>query len=81
MIFSTPLVYCYQKTELEAIVMSQPIVPLETPQSRRFDKKNKNEMVLKMRIGRVELSLFQSLHQETLETILDKVLAYEHSTQ
>ncbi|GGE38298.1 hypothetical protein GCM10011510_19610 [Streptococcus himalayensis] len=81
MIFSTPLVYCYQKTELEAIVMSQPIVPLETPQSRRFDKKNKNEMVLKMRIGKVELSLFQSLHQETLETILDKVLAYEHSTQ
>ncbi|MDY4761811.1 hypothetical protein [Streptococcus thoraltensis] len=53
--------------------MSEPIVPLETPQSRRFDKKNKNEMVLKMRIGKVELSLFQSLHQETLETILDKV--------
>ncbi len=36
MIFSTPLVYCYQKTELEAILMSQPIVPLKTPQSRRF---------------------------------------------
>ncbi len=30
MIFSTPLVYCYQKTELEAILMSQPIVPLKT---------------------------------------------------
>jgi IS66 family element len=60
--------------------MSQPIVPFETPPSRRFDKKNKNEMVLKMRIGRVELSLFQSLHQETLD-ILDKVLLYDHSTQ
>ncbi|WP_242258538.1 hypothetical protein [Streptococcus thoraltensis] len=61
--------------------MSQSIVPLETPQSRRFDQKNKNAMVLKMRIGKVELSLFQSLHQETLETILDKVLLYGHSTQ
>ncbi len=45
-----PLVYCYQKTELEAIVMSQPIVPLETSQYRRLDMKNKNEVVLKMRI-------------------------------
>lgn len=61
--------------------MSHPIVPLETSQFRRFDKKNKNEMVLKMRIGKVELSLFQSLHQETLETILDKVLLYGDSTQ
>ncbi|MGX7776998.1 hypothetical protein ACVV62_08030 [Streptococcus pluranimalium] len=61
--------------------MSQPIVPLERSQSRRFDKKNKNEMVLKMRIGKVELSLFQSLHQETLEAILDKVLLYGDSTQ
>ncbi|CAM3436553.1 hypothetical protein STPL106120_09065 [Streptococcus pluranimalium] len=30
--------------------MSQPIVPLETSQYRRLDMKNKNEMVLKMRI-------------------------------
>ncbi|CEO61280.1 hypothetical protein [Streptococcus pneumoniae] len=57
--------------------MSQPIVPLETSQSHRFDKKSKNEMALKVRIGKVELSLFQSLHQETLETILDKVLLYD----
>ncbi|MGT2625355.1 hypothetical protein [Streptococcus thoraltensis] len=61
--------------------MSEPIVPLETPQSRRFDQKNKNEMVLKMRIGKVELSLFQSLHQETLKTILDKVLLYGDLSQ
>ncbi|MER0123883.1 hypothetical protein ABPH35_09530 [Streptococcus sp. ZJ93] len=61
--------------------MTQPIVPLKVPQSRRFDKKNKNEMVLKMRIGKLEQSLSQSLHQETLKTILDKVLLYDHSTQ
>ncbi|WP_068993056.1 hypothetical protein [Streptococcus himalayensis] len=61
--------------------MSQPIVPLKTPQSRRFPHKSKSKMALKMRIGKVELSLFQSLHQETLETILDKVLLYDHSTQ
>ncbi len=81
MIFSTPLVYCYQKTELEAILMSQPIVPLKTPQSRRFPHKSRSDLIMKMRIGKVELSLFPSLHQETLETILDKVLAYEHPTQ
>ncbi|MGT2831906.1 hypothetical protein [Streptococcus halotolerans] len=61
--------------------MTQPIVPLETPQTRRFEKKKKNEIMLKMRIGKVELSLFQSLHQETLETILDKVLLYVDSSQ
>ncbi|MGT2826938.1 hypothetical protein [Streptococcus himalayensis] len=61
--------------------MSQPIVPLKTPQSRRFPHKSRNDLVLKMGIGKVELSLFQSLHQETLETILEKVLTYEHPTQ
>ncbi|MGT2833635.1 hypothetical protein [Streptococcus halotolerans] len=61
--------------------MTQPIVPLETPQSRRFEKKKKNEIVLKLRIGKVELSLFQSLRQETLETILDKVLLYVDSSR
>ncbi|GGE38434.1 hypothetical protein [Streptococcus himalayensis] len=61
--------------------MSQPIIPLKTPQSRRFPHKSRNDLVMKMRIGKVELSLFQSLHKETLETILDKVLLYDHSTQ
>ncbi|MBF0777723.1 hypothetical protein [Streptococcus cuniculi] len=61
--------------------MTQPIVPLKVPPSHRFDKKNKNEKVLKMRIGKLELSLFPSLHQERLETILDKVLLYAPSTQ
>ncbi|MGT2833690.1 hypothetical protein [Streptococcus halotolerans] len=61
--------------------MTQPIVPLETPQTRRFEKKKKNEIMLKMRIGKVELSLFQSLHQETLETILDKVLRYDNASR
>nr|WP_068990770.1 hypothetical protein [Streptococcus himalayensis] len=46
-----------------------------------FPHKSRSDLIMKMRIGKVELSLFQSLHQETLETILDKVLAYEHSTQ
>ncbi|MER0123240.1 hypothetical protein ABPH35_02005 [Streptococcus sp. ZJ93] len=54
--------------------MTQSIVPLKTSPSHRLDKKNKNELVLKLRIGQLELSLFQAPHQETLETILDKVL-------
>ncbi|WP_405054656.1 hypothetical protein [Streptococcus handemini] len=31
--------------------MTQPIVPLKTSRFRRFDKKNRNEMVLKLQIG------------------------------
>ena len=62
-------------------MMSQPIVPLTVPQSRRFEKKSRNEILMKIRLGKMELTFFQSLNQETLETILDKVLHYDHSTQ
>ena len=61
--------------------MSQSIVPLEIPQSRSFNKKTKNEIVVKIRSGKLELSLFQSLKSEQLEIILDKVFAYDHSSQ
>lgn len=61
--------------------MSQPIVPLTVPQSRRFEKKSRNDILMKIRLGKMELTFLQSLNQETLETILDKVLHYDHSTQ
>lgn len=37
--------------------MSQPIVLLEVPQSRRFEKKNRNDILLNVRLGKLELSL------------------------
>ncbi len=32
--------------------MSQPIVPLTVPQSRRFEKKSRNDILMKIRLGK-----------------------------
>ncbi|HFU4377758.1 TPA: hypothetical protein ACGO88_001502 [Streptococcus suis] len=61
--------------------MSHPIVPLTVPKSRRFEKKGRNDILMKIRLGKVEVTFFQSINQEILETILDKVLHYDHPTQ
>ncbi|MGG6795982.1 UNVERIFIED_CONTAM: hypothetical protein KB581_00995 [Streptococcus canis] len=61
--------------------MSQPIVPLEVPQSRRFEKKNRNNILLNVRLGKLELSLCQALTQDLLESILDKVLNDDYSAK
>lgn len=63
------------------IYMSQPIVPLEVPQSRRFEKKNRNNILLNVRLGKLELSLCQALTQDLLESILDKVLNDDYSAK
>ena len=34
-----------------------------------------------IRLEKVELTFFHSINQEVLETILDKVLFYDHPTQ
>lgn len=75
------LQYTVIKNITGGFMMSQPIVPLTVPQSRRFEKKSRNDILMKIRLGKMELTFFQSLNQETLETILDKVLHYDHSTQ
>ncbi len=62
--------------------MSQPIGPLNSPpQSRHFEGKNRNAILMKIRLEKVELTFFHSINHEVLETILDKVLAYDHPTQ
>ncbi|HEM5084064.1 TPA: hypothetical protein U1340_001309 [Streptococcus suis] len=61
--------------------MSQPIVPLTIPQSRRFEKKRRNDILMKIRLGKTEVTFFQSINPEVMETILDKVLYYDHPTQ
>ncbi|HFI0701050.1 TPA: hypothetical protein ACGO3H_000493 [Streptococcus suis] len=61
--------------------MSQPIVPLTVPQSRRFEKKGRNDILMKIRFGKVEVTLFHSINHEVMEMILDKVLHYDHPTQ
>ncbi|CTN99123.1 Tranposase (orf2) [Streptococcus pneumoniae] len=65
---------------LEDILMPQPIVPVEIPQSRPFDSKKRNDILLKIRIGKLEVSFFQSLNLEMVEQLLDKVLLYNNSS-
>ncbi|MGV3029217.1 hypothetical protein ACEE42_01385 [Streptococcus suis] len=61
--------------------MSQPIVPLTIPKSRCFEKKGRNDILMKIRFGKTEVSFFQSINPEVMETILDKVLFYDNPTQ
>ncbi|HFI0645556.1 TPA: hypothetical protein ACGO4K_001368 [Streptococcus suis] len=61
--------------------MSHPTVSLPIPQSRRFEKKSRNEILMKIRLGKVEVTFFQSINPEVMKTILDKVLHYDHPTQ
>ncbi|MFI3125907.1 hypothetical protein ODU07_10650 [Streptococcus suis] len=61
--------------------MSHPIVPLTVLKSRRFEKKGRNDILIKIRLGKVELTFFQAIHQETLEILLDKVLHHDHPAQ
>ncbi|HFI0668766.1 TPA: hypothetical protein ACGO4I_002253 [Streptococcus suis] len=58
--------------------MSQPIVPLTVPKSRRSETKSRNEILMKIRLEKVELTSFHSINQEVLETILDQVLFYDN---
>ncbi|WP_172924615.1 hypothetical protein [Streptococcus sp. 3167] len=52
--------------------MPQPIVPV--------DSKKRNDILLKVRIGKLEVSFFQSLNLEMIEELLDKVLLYDNSS-
>ncbi|HFI0646097.1 TPA: hypothetical protein ACGO4K_001932 [Streptococcus suis] len=61
--------------------MSQPIVPLTVPKSRRFEKKSRNDILMKIRFGKTEVAFFHSINPEVMETILDRVLLYDHPTQ
>ncbi|CJF52891.1 transposase [Streptococcus pneumoniae] len=79
--FENGLLYTISKVKLlEDILMPQPIVPVEIPQSRRFDSKKRNDILLKIRIGKLEVSFFQSLNLEMVEQLLDKVLLYDNSS-
>ena len=49
--------------------MPQPIVPVEVPQSHRFDSKKRNDLLLTVRISKLELSFSQSLNLETIEKL------------
>ncbi|HEM3208128.1 hypothetical protein [Streptococcus suis] len=61
--------------------MSHPIVPLTVPQSRRVEKKGRNDILMKIHLEKVEVIFFQSINHEVMEMILDKVLHYDHPTQ
>ena len=56
----------------------QPIVPLEMPKNNRkhFKQRTKNELLLRCKVGSIELSFFSSLDATQRNEILEKVLAY-----
>nr|WP_232524182.1 hypothetical protein [Streptococcus equinus] len=59
--------------------MLQPIVFFGLSQSYRFKKRDSKELLMKVRIGKIELSFFQVLNSKMVESILDKVLLYDNS--
>ena len=56
----------------------QPIVPLEMSKNERnpFKQRSKNELLLRCKVGSLELSFFSSLDATQRNEILEKVLAY-----
>lgn len=56
-------------------MMQQPIVPLKMSEAvpQKFKQRNKNEVLLRCKVGNVELSLFKLLIH--LNGILDKIFA------
>ena len=59
-------------------MMKQPIVPLEMPKNNRkyFKQRTKNELLLRCKVGAIELSFFSSLDATQRNEILEKVFAY-----
>ncbi|WP_249339137.1 hypothetical protein [Streptococcus suis] len=45
--------------------MSQPIVPLTVPKSRHFEKKSRNEILMKIRLEKVEVTFFHSINSSS----------------
>ena len=59
-------------------MMKQPIAPLEMPKNDRkyFKQRTKNELLLRCKVGLLELSFFSSLDASQRNEILKKVFAY-----
>ena len=59
-------------------MMKQPIVPLEIPKNNRkhFKQRTKNELLLRCKVGSIDLSFFSSLDATQRNEILEKVFAY-----
>ena len=59
-------------------MMKQPIVPLEMPKNNRkhFKQRTKNELLLRCKVGSIELSFFLSLDATQRNEILERVFAY-----
>ena len=49
--------------------MSHPIVPIEFSQARPCNKKNRKDLLLKVRLGNLESSLFQALNQAMMVAV------------
>ncbi|CAI3512172.1 hypothetical protein [Enterococcus cecorum] len=59
-------------------MMKQPIAPLAMPKTgtQHCKQRTKNELLLRCKVGTIELSFFSSLDATQRNEILEKVLAY-----
>ncbi|HFI0542679.1 hypothetical protein Q7W10_05155 [Streptococcus suis] len=44
-------------------------VPLTVPQYCHFEKKGRNDILMKIRLGKVEVTFFHSINQETFQQL------------
>ena len=71
--------YCIQTEDWRGFFMKkQPIVPLEMPKNERnhFKQRIKNELLLRCKVGPIDLSFFSSLDPAQRNEILERVFAY-----
>ena len=70
--------YCIQTEDWRFFMMKQPIVPLAMPKTgtQHFKQRTKNELLLRCKVGSIELSFFSSLDVSQRNEILEKVFAY-----
>ena len=59
-------------------MMKQPIVPLAMPKTgaQHCKQRTKNELLLRCKVGSLELSFFSSLDASQRNEILEKVFSY-----
>ncbi|HHT7827416.1 TPA: hypothetical protein ACT2IM_002065 [Streptococcus suis] len=56
--------------------MLQPVVPLTVPKSCRFEKKSRNDILMKIRLGKTKVTFFQSIDPDFSRIFILMPIAY-----
>ncbi|RRN48228.1 hypothetical protein EI219_11335 [Streptococcus suis] len=66
-IFRNSPITRYLSTPSSSILLEP--VPLTVPQYCHFEKKGRNDILMKIRLGKVEVTFFHSINQETFQQL------------